>query len=198
MEQIYIVLIIVVAYLIGSISPSIIMGRAKGIDIKSEGSGNAGTTNALRVLGKKAAIITLLCDMLKGLIPTLMGLYFFDEVGAMICGVAALLGHIFPCFYGFKGGKGAATAVGTLLALDYRLALLSLLVAAIFLFISKRMSVGTICAAIAFPILTAFMHEELLPAAIVIAVIVILKHKSNIQRLIKGQEPVMSIFDKEK
>ena len=189
------VILVIFAYLIGSISPSILLAKAKGIDIKKEGSGNAGTTNALRVLGKKAAIITLTCDMLKGVTATLLG----GLVGvAPLCAIFAFIGHIWPVYYGFKGGKGAATAVGCVLALDYRIALLCLLIAAIFLFISKRMSVGTLVAAIAFPVLSIFMDKDLLIPAIVIAIIVIFKHRSNIARLVKGEEPVMSIFDKEK
>lgn len=186
--------VILLAYLIGSISPSILIGKAKGIDIKKEGSGNAGTTNALRVLGKKAAIITLLCDILKGVIGSLLGLLLVDFTTGCFCACAVFIGHIFPIYFKFKGGKGAATAVGAIGAIDWRLAVIALIIAAIFLFISKRMSVGTIAAAVAFPVLTIFMQKELLPFAIFISLVVIIKHRSNIVRLAKGQEPKMSIF----
>ncbi|MBQ1422581.1 MAG: glycerol-3-phosphate acyltransferase, partial [Firmicutes bacterium] len=100
-----IVLTIIISYLIGSISPSILIGRARGIDIKKEGSGNAGTTNALRVLGAKAAVITLVVDILKGLLPAIL----FPLIFGMpeLCywsSLAAFIGHLFPVYYGFKGG----------------------------------------------------------------------------------------------
>lgn len=189
------IIVIIAAYFIGSISPAILLSKAKCIDIKKEGSGNAGTTNVLRVLGKKAALITLICDILKGAVPTLIGMIFGVECW---CAIFAFIGHIWPVYYKFRGGKGAATAVGAVLALDWRIALLCLLVAAIFLLVSRRMSVGTLVAAVEFPILAAFLHPDILTPALVIAAIVIMKHKSNIERLIKGEEPKMSLFNKEK
>lgn len=186
--------VVIIAYLIGSISPSILLGKAKGVDIKSEGSGNAGTTNALRVLGKKAGVIVLVCDLLKGIVGSLLGLLFFDFTVGAFCAVAVFCGHIWPIYFKFKGGKGAATAVGAIGALDWRLAVIALLVAAIFLLISKRMSVGTLVAAVVFPITTVLLQKPLIPFAILISLVVILKHRSNISRLIKGEEPKMSIF----
>lgn len=186
--------VVIIAYLIGSISPSILLGKAKGVDIKSEGSGNAGTTNALRVLGKKAGVIVLVCDLLKGIVGSLLGLLFFDFTVGAFCAVAVFCGHIWPIYFKFKGGKGAATAVGAIGALDWRLAVIALLVAAIFLLISKRMSVGTLVAAVVFPITTVLLQKPLIPFAIFISLVVILKHRSNISRLIKGEEPKMSIF----
>lgn len=186
--------VVIAAYLIGSISPSILIGKAKGINIKEEGSGNAGTTNALRVLGKKAAIITLFVDMAKGVAGSLLGLLIFDFATGCFCAVAVFAGHIWPIYYRFKGGKGAATAVGAIGALDWRLAVISLLIAALALVISKRMSVGTLTAAVAFPVVTLFLQKTLFPFALAISLVVIIKHRANVVRLIKGEEPKMSIF----
>ena len=191
-------LLVLACYFVGNISPSTIIARSRGIDIKKEGSGNAGTTNALRVLGKKAAIITLVVDLLKGVVCTLAGVLIFDmQVGCM-CAGAVFLGHIYPALLRFRGGKGAATAVGAMLVLDWRIALIVLAIAAIFLLISKRMSVGTLVAAISFPFITWAMNEEILPFAVFVTAMVLVTHRANIVRLSKGQEPKMSIFDKEK
>ena len=109
---------VTLAYFIGNISPSILIGKALGIDIKKEGSGNAGTTNALRVLGKKAAVITLIIDIGKGVLAVWLGLRFGNETIGMFCALAVFCGHIWPCVYGFKGGKGVATAFGAILAIN--------------------------------------------------------------------------------
>ena len=100
------ILLVAVAYLIGNISPSIIMGRLQGVDIKKEGSGNAGTTNALRVLGKKAAVITLIIDIGKGVLAVYLGMRLGNYDIGLTCALAVFCGHIWPCFYNFKGGKG--------------------------------------------------------------------------------------------
>lgn len=120
--NLYDVLAILAAYLIGNISPAIILGKLSGVDIKKEGSGNAGTTNVLRVLGKKAAFITLVIDIAKGFLAVRLGMLFGYETGA-VCAVAVFCGHIWPCFYRFKGGKGVATAFGALLAINWMLGL---------------------------------------------------------------------------
>ena len=120
--DLYDVLMILAAYLIGNISPAIILGKISGVDIKKEGSGNAGTTNVLRVLGKKAALITLIVDISKGFLAVRLGMLLGYETGA-ICAVAVFCGHIWPCFYRFKGGKGVATAFGALLSINWMLGL---------------------------------------------------------------------------
>ena len=165
------------AYFIGNISPSTILAKRQGLNIKEEGSGNAGTTNALRVMGKKAGAITMVVDILKGL-------------------AAALLGHIWPVIYRFKGGKGVATVFGAILAINPLMALICLIVVAIFVFATKRMSVGSIAGGIFLPAISLVMEPLFFPEALVIGVIVVLKHRANIVRLIHGEEPVMSIFDK--
>jgi len=187
---------ILIAYAIGNISPSIMLGKARGIDIKKEGSGNAGTTNALRVMGAKAGVITLVVDILKGVIAVLLGHLIAGPFAAMCCAVAVFCGHVWPIVYGFKGGKGVATAFGALLGINPLLGLSALAVVAIGVFLSKRMSVGSILGALCFPVLAIFIERDFLVLGCVLAAVIIIKHHSNIKRLIKGEEPIMSIFAK--
>ena len=189
----YDVIAVISAYLIGNISPAIILGKMSGIDIKKEGSGNAGTTNALRVLGKKAAVITLVVDILKGVLAVQLGMLCGYEAGAL-CALAVFCGHIWPCLYKFKGGKGVATAFGALLSINWMLALSALAIVACGLLISKRMSVGSLLGAATFPITCHFMEPDFFWIGCVMALIVLLKHRSNIIRLFKGEEPPMGIF----
>ena len=182
---------IVIAYLLGSISPSIIQGRLAGVDIRKEGSGNAGTTNTLRVLGKKAALISLVVDIGKGALAVALG-SIAGPTCSYICAIAVFLGHIFPVYYGFKGGKGVATAFGACLVVNWKLALLALAIAAILVLITRRMSVGSIIAAAGLAVLSVFLERGFWPYAAVIALIIIVKHRSNIKRLIKGEEPPLN------
>lgn len=184
------------AYFIGNISPSTILAKRQGLNIKEEGSGNAGTTNALRVMGKKAGAITMVVDILKGFAAALLGGLFMGEFGMACCGLMVVLGHIWPVIYRFKGGKGVATVFGAILAINPLMALICLIVVAIFVFATKRMSVGSIAGGIFLPAISLVMEPLFFPEALVIGVIVVLKHRANIVRLIHGEEPVMSIFDK--
>lgn len=188
----------VIAYFIGNISPSTIMARRQGIDIKKEGSGNAGTTNALRVMGKKAGAITCIVDILKGVVAVLIGTFAVGPAGAYLCALCVFLGHVWPIVYRFKGGKGVATAFGAVLAVNPLLALISLVIVAIVVFTSKRMSLGSIIGAVAFAVLAIFLEPGFFVYAAVMAIIMLIKHRANIVRLIHGEEPVMSIFDKDK
>ena len=192
------ILAAIIAYFIGCISPSIMLARAKGIDIKKEGSGNAGTTNALRVMGKKAGVITLVIDILKGVIAVLLGGLIAGPAGGMCAAVTVFCGHVWPAFYKFKGGKGVATAFGVLLGIDVWLALAALGIVVIAVLISKRMSVGSILGAACFPALAFFLEPEFIIPGTALAIAIIIKHKANIIRILKGEEPIMSIFDKSK
>lgn len=131
------VLSLVIAYLLGNISPSTLLAKAKGIDIHKEGSGNAGTTNALRVMGKKAGVITLVVDVLKGTVAVLIGFLLAGSAGEAWCVLAVFCGHVWPVFYKFKGGKGVATAFGALLGLNPLMALLTLLIVVIAVLIQQ-------------------------------------------------------------
>lgn len=197
-------LVILIAYFIGNISPSTIMARARGLDIKKEGSGNAGTTNALRVMGKKAGAITLVVDVLKGVAAVLLGQWLGGLLGgdglaplaAAFCALAVFLGHVWPVIYQFKGGKGVATAFGAIMGINVLLGVLVLAVVVILVLVTKRMSVGSIAGAAVFPFLALWLEQYFFLPALVMAIIVIVKHRSNIVRLCNGEEPIMSIFEK--
>ncbi len=186
------VVAIILSYFLGNISPSIILGKLNGIDIKKVGSGNAGTTNVLRTLGKKAAVITMVVDILKGFIGVKIGFLLGGYVAGTICAVAAFCGHIWPCLYNFRGGKGVATAFGVITAVNWQLGLAVLGVVALFVLLSKRMSVGSIIGAASFPLLAWLMEPGFFVPGFVMAVIVIVKHRANIGRLLRGEEPKMS------
>ena len=187
-----IIIPVVIAYLMGNISPSIILGKIHGIDIKKEGSGNAGTTNALRVLGKKAAFITLVIDIGKGVLAVIIGRLVGGAAVGYICALAVFCGHIWPCFYSFKGGKGVATAFGALLSVNWMLGLAALAVVAVGLALTQRMSVGSLLGAITFPILCWLLEPDFIWIGSVMALIVLIKHRANIGRLLRGEEPKMS------
>jgi glycerol-3-phosphate acyltransferase PlsY len=188
---------IVISYFLGNISPSILIGKAMGVDIRKEGSGNAGTTNTLRVIGKKAAAAVLAIDVLKGVAAVLLGRYIGGQELAMYCGLVVFLGHIWPAAFGFRGGKGIATAFGVALAWEPLLGLLELAIAAIFFVTAKRVSVGSIVAAIAFPIVAYNFDHNYLPVTTVMGIIVLVKHRKNIVRLVKGEEPKVSFKKQE-
>ncbi len=205
----------VIAYFIGNISPAILIGKAHGIDIKKEGSGNAGTTNVLRVLGKKAAIGTLIIDIGKGVLAVLLGrligyIYatsILDITEERIVSAAALscamfaalmvfLGHIWPMAFGFRGGKGVATAFGALLAINPLLGLSCLLAVALAVYFSRMVSLGSIVGAIALPILSIVFEPDFFFVGLIMSIIVIIKHRTNISRMINGEES--KLFTKNK
>jgi glycerol-3-phosphate acyltransferase PlsY len=194
-----IVITLIVSYLLGSISPAILLGKARGIDIKKEGSGNAGTTNVLRVMGGKAAIITLTVDILKGLLPALIfGHVFGDPVYGYLACLCAFIGHVFPVYYGFKGGKGVAVAFGGLLGVNWKIALLCLLTVVVLTLISKRMSVGSIAGAISAVPYTIWLEPKAIPYIAVMALLIVFMHRGNIKRLINHEEPPLGFLDKNK
>ncbi|MBQ3038384.1 MAG: glycerol-3-phosphate 1-O-acyltransferase PlsY [Clostridia bacterium] len=217
--MIYIVAVLValVGYFIGSISGAILISKGvHGDDIRNSGSKNAGTTNMLRVYGKKAAVVTLLIDVLKGVIAVLVGIlvdYFvrnsIETVNPLlnsmkyIAGIFAVIGHDFPVFFGFKGGKGVATSLGVILTLDWKIGLIVMIASLIIMAVSRYVSLGSIAAAVIYPCLVAVvMLVEgdfiLIPilSSVVMAVLVIVKHRSNIERLTSGTEN--KLFEKKK
>ena len=187
-----IIVSIIIAYLLGNISPSIILGKLHGIDIKKEGSGNAGTTNALRVLGKKAALITLIIDIGKGVLAVVIGKLIGGEAVGYLCALAVFCGHIWPCFYRFKGGKGVATAFGAILAVNWILGLSALGIVAVGVALSQRMSVGSLLGSVTFPIICWLLEPDFIYIGCIMAVIVLIKHRANIGRLFRGEEPKMN------
>ena len=155
----------IIAYLIGSINFSILISKKKaGYDIRQKGSGNAGTTNMLRNLGKKYAAITLICDVLKGVVAIGIAIIVGNILGdtnkallVQIAGVAVVIGHTFPIFFGFKGGKGVATSLGILLMTNWQLGLICLVFALVLMALTRVVSMGSIAAAILYPVLTLFV-----------------------------------------
>jgi acyl-phosphate glycerol 3-phosphate acyltransferase len=187
-DRIWFALVIIIAYFLGNISPSILIGRQKGIDIKSSGSGNAGTTNALRVLGKKAALATLAIDIGKGFLAVEIGYLLSTPTAAMFCAFAAFAGHIWPVCFGFKGGKGVAVAFGTVLGINWQLALICLGVVILTVLITRMVSMGSIVVAFFFPAACFFMEREFFPFALVMAAIMLYAHRTNIKRILRHEE----------
>jgi glycerol-3-phosphate acyltransferase PlsY len=180
------------AYLLGSLSSAIIVCRLLGLpDPRGEGSGNPGATNVLRIGGKKAAAITLIGDMLKGLIPVLIAklLGATIAVQAMVA-VAAFLGHLYPLFFGFRGGKGVATALGVLLGLHWPVGLLTI---ATWLVIAKLFKISSLAALLSILVTPLYIwwlipERSLIVAMLFMGVLLFWRHRSNIQNLVKGTE----------
>lgn len=184
---------VAVAYLIGNISPATILGKLYGVDIKKAGSGNAGTTNVLRVLGWKAALCTLAIDVTKGLVAVNLGSHNCGTLGAQLCFIAVVYGHIFPVFYKFKGGKGVATSFGAALAVDWPSAFAALAITALAAGSSRKMSIGSIAAAISYPLLILYYYPDFFPVAVIMGLTIIFTHRSNIKRLKNGEEAELSL-----
>ncbi|RAP33954.1 acyl-phosphate glycerol 3-phosphate acyltransferase [Candidatus Marinamargulisbacteria bacterium SCGC AG-439-L15] len=179
------------AYLIGSISFSWWIGYFKGIDLTRKGSGNLGATNVGRVIGKPYGVLVFTLDFLKGWGPTFVSISLFEQpVIHVLLGLFAILGHTFPIFHRFKGGKGAATGVGVLMALSPKVTLILVAVVAIVIFGFKIVSVGTLVACILAPILIGVFGypKAYLLFVTIICIFIIFKHKDNIRRLLSGQE----------
>ncbi len=182
----------VIGYLIGSILFGEIVAKLKGVDIRSVGSGNVGATNVSRALGKKYGVLVFSLDALKGFLPVYVGIRFFNAEGPFILliGVAPVLGHMFPLFSGFRGGKGVATAFGVLLALSPGIALLSFVVWAAVLLLSRYVSLASMVASSVAPVFLIFAGHQIYVVllGVVVALLIVLKHRSNIERLLKGEE----------
>ncbi len=185
-------LFVPLAYLIGSISSAIIICRLMGLpDPREQGSGNPGATNVMRFGGKKAAAITLLGDLLKGLLPVylanFLGMSF--ELLAVI-GLAAFMGHLYPVFFRFKGGKGVATSIGVLLGFSWLLGFAFIGTWLLIYKVGKISSLSALCASILSPVYAWFMVGDIniVGAATIMMVFLLWRHKSNIQRLLNGEE----------
>ncbi|MDR0712684.1 MAG: glycerol-3-phosphate 1-O-acyltransferase PlsY [Bacteroidales bacterium] len=190
----------ITAYLLGSIPPAIWIGKAlHGIDIRQYGSKNAGTSNTMRILGVKTGIPVLLIDVLKGFVAVKLAGWSSFQAGTdafvnmqLALGVLAVLGHLFPVFAGFRGGKGVATSAGILLALYWPAALVSIGVFLLSLFISKYMSLSSLIMGISYPISIIFIFRfefiSLKIFSIGICLILIVTHWKNISRLLHGEE----------
>ncbi len=184
--------LVVFAYLLGSVSAAIITCKVMGLpDPRSEGSRNPGATNVLRYGGKKAAAITLFGDMLKGLLPVLLGHAIGVDASVLAAiAMAAFLGHLYPLFFGFKGGKGVATAFGVLLGLAWPVALAVLATWLIMAKVFKVSSLSALTAAVLTPLYTWLLApvNVYISLSIAISILLLWRHRSNIQRLLSGEE----------
>lgn len=211
--MLWIILGIIVSYLIGSIPTAYVFGRLiKGIDIRKFGSGNVGATNAMRVLGRLPGISVLILDVLKGVIPTVFLADFTilkypnisPELLRIIFGFCCISGHNWTIFLRFKGGKGVATSLGVLLGLAVKIEgvkwilLLAILSWLVTFFVSRIISLSSLIAAVSLPLFTALLKQSriLLIFSLIIAVVAILRHKSNLKRILRREEPRFSFKKK--
>ena len=206
------IIMAIIAYLIGSVNFSVIISKkVAGFDVREKGSGNAGTTNMLRAVGKKAAAVTLICDVLKGVIAIgiaiILGNIVKDinrELLIQVAGIAVVLGHTFPVFFGFKGGKGVATSLGILLLSNWQIGLICLVFGIVLIILTRMVSPGSCAAAVLFPVLTLFINDHYTVLtegksgstyfiySVILAVIVLYNHRSNIKRILSGTENKIS------
>ena len=190
-----IILAAVIGYLLGCIPSGVLIGKIFGVkDIRKVGSGNSGTTNVLRTLGWLPSVLTLVCDCLKGYVACLVGKQLGGDPAMLAGGLCAILGHDFPVFMGFRGGKGIATSLGLIIAINPWLALALLAVQIIAVALTRYMSIASLITTVAFPIVTGIVcrgranYGLFLGTACVAAALSLFGHRGNIQRLIRGEE----------
>lgn len=189
------------SFLVGAIPVGYLIGRARGVDIRGHGSGNTGATNVSRVLGKKVGIITLLLDILKGALPVVLANFFLpvpcglntmNELIPASLGLMAIFGHCFSPFVGFKGGKGVATSLGVFLTLRPIESSLALLVFLLVFRCSRYVSLSSISAAAAMPILVLVLGDKsampVFTTTFIASALIIVRHRTNIERLLQGTE----------
>ena len=197
------VAVCIIAYLIGSVNFSVILSkRIAGFDVRERGSGNAGSTNMLRSVGKGAAALTLVLDIAKGLVAILIA-FLIGKIAkeanpailVQIAGFFAVLGHTFPIFFGFRGGKGVATSLGVLLLINPLIGVICLVFALVVMALTRMVSLGSIMAAVLFPVLTIFISDNYFVEGynyiifgVAMAALVIFNHRSNLKRIYAGTE----------
>ncbi len=188
----------IIAYLLGSINSSILVGRMCGVkDIRDHGSGNAGATNTLRTIGPKAAVLVFLGDVLKGILAVLLAklISFWLQVdgdwAVLAAGLCVVIGHNYPIYFGFHGGKGIATSAAVILMIDPFIGIGVFLLALVVMLVSRYVSLGSLAAAVAYPVAVAIWHHDNLPYlifSIALGLLAVLRHQKNIKRLIHGTE----------
>nr|WP_138860297.1 MULTISPECIES: glycerol-3-phosphate 1-O-acyltransferase PlsY [Exiguobacterium] len=198
------IIIILISYLLGAIPFALIVGKlGYKVDVREHGSGNLGTTNTFRVLGKKAGTLVLLGDMGKGLVAALLPLLFGSEMSLLLAGIPAIIGHSYPVFAKFKGGKSVATSAGVLLAAFPWFFVVVVGTFLLTLFVSKMVSLSSMAAA-AVGIVTVVTYgviaKDWLPLIVIVplALFIIIKHRTNWQRIRSGTEPKVPLFQKRK
>jgi len=184
-------ILIVFAYLLGSVPVGVLLARLKGADPRKVGSGNIGATNVMRAAGKVTGALTLVGDILKGLLPVAVAFIMGEPVIVVAAaGLAAFLGHLFPLFLGFKGGKGVATALGVYLRLDPFAVFITVIVFVLVLLKWRFVSLGSLVGVAAMPLLLYLLNapDYYIYLALVIGALIFIKHKDNIRRLLAGTE----------
>lgn len=207
-EKICFALLIVVSYLIGSINASIVMSKIRGEDIRNYGSGNAGATNMLRTYGKKMAVMALVLDAAKGILAVGIGMIVefvlnnmgisntFTHASKYICALFVVVGHNYPVFFGFKGGKGIATSGAVMFMMDWRIGIIVAVVALAVMAISRIVSLGSLVGALTYvvgPVVFTFFIDKttnwwFITVSIILALLATYRHRSNIVRIINGTE----------
>jgi len=160
LETFLIALTVITGYLLGSLNSSLIVGKLYGVDIRKKGSGNAGLTNTMRVLGKTAALAVLAGDIIKGIIACIVGLLLVGQTGILAGGTAAVIGHNWPLYFGFKGGKGVLTTLAVIMMMDWRIGLLLLGVFLIIVFVTRYVSLGSIIGAALIPVFSFLFGKD--------------------------------------
>lgn len=192
MDPRYFYILIPVAYLLGSVPSGVIISRLfGGVDPRSTGSGNIGATNVGRTSGKLPGVLTLAGDILKGVVPTVAALYIYPRpMFVSLVGLSAFIGHIFPVFLAFRGGKGVATACGIMFVVSPIATVASAVIFLVVVFLKRYVSLGSVIAASILPVFLSFAPggKPYVPMGVVVAVLVIVKHRENIKRLIAGTE----------
>jgi len=194
---------ICVAYLLGSINTSIIISKFKGSDIRNSGSGNAGATNTLRTYGKLAALIVVIFDALKGIAAVLFAKFapaIFNvedplNTAMYLSALFVVIGHVFPLYFGFRGGKGVMTSIAVIFVLDWEIGLILLVTCLALMLITKYVSFGSCVGAVLFPVLVFMFHESnkvFVSVSVIIGLLALVKHRTNIRRLIQGTESRLS------
>ena len=187
------IVLIILSYLIGCFSSAYFVGKLfKNMDIRTQGSGNLGATNALRVMGKKFGILTLLLDMTKGILAVILGRHLTGELGSYIAPFITVIGHNWPVFLNFKGGKGVATSLGALLALHFPSGLIGFLIGGIVVKTTKYVSLASLTflfsTILIYPIWTGYININQLLLNMVLFILGIYRHRDNIKRLLNGTE----------
>ncbi len=190
METFLIALTVITGYLLGSLNSSLIVGKLYGVDIRKKGSGNAGLTNTMRVLGKTAALAVLAGDIIKGIIACIVGLLLVGQTGILAGGTAAVIGHNWPLYFGFKGGKGVLTTLAVIMMMDWRIGLLLLGVFLIIVFVTRYVSLGSIIGAALIPVFSFLFGKDamFILFSFFLGLLIIIRHYSNLSRLINGTE----------
>ncbi|MEE1883836.1 glycerol-3-phosphate 1-O-acyltransferase PlsY [Pedobacter flavus] len=212
MVSIYSIFALIAAYLFGSIPTAVWLGQAfYGIDVREYGSGNAGATNTFRVLGKKAGIAVMVVDIFKGYTATNLAYFIGLSVTGpqnstqfvnyeLALGVTAVMGHLFPIFAGFRGGKGVATLFGMILAVNFTAAMFCVAVFIIVLLTTKYVSLSSICAGFTFPLSIVFVLQSSIKSEVlygmVVCILILVTHQKNLERLLKGKESKVYLFRK--